>query len=66
MNVRRVAQLLRELADEIEADMPANDVPPKPRKPARASYVPTVVPSDVDRARAREVLRKRGIFVRKA
>lgn len=67
MNTRRVAHLLRELADEL--DPPAASAPASPsRKPkakrvaVRKAYVPQNAPSDLDVARARAAGRRLGIL----
>lgn len=64
MNVRRVAALLRELADEIERDEsapPAAATEPKRQRRRRVEPHPdpNVVIDDLARARARQILRKR-------
>ena len=62
MNARRVAALLRELADEIERDdaRPANDT--KARRVHRPEADPDA--SDLDVEKAAQALRRRGISVR--
>lgn len=62
MNRRRIAALLRELADEFERDdAPANDAaPPVPRTRRTEPLPPPQPPTDVDVARARRALSKRG------
>lgn len=69
MNTRRLAELFRqhaEISTEIAAalleDEPANDPAPvrRTRRPARV-VAPAIEPSEIDRARAREELRKAGL-----
>ena len=65
MNPRAVATALRLLADAIEA--PAEGAPvappskPRKRKPSAVASVP--VPDEVSAERARQVLRRKGIYV---
>lgn len=55
MNVKRIASLLRELADELERPEPT-------KKPRRKTVVaPTVDVSPEAEARARRALRKQGV-----
>lgn len=63
MNPRRVATLLRELADALEEDEPANDreQPAKPLPRERSFPAPLREVSDTDKMRARKMLRRRGI-----
>ena len=67
MNTRRVAALLRELADELERDdaAPANDTP-KPKRRRAPQRVPSPAPeaSELDIERARAAARRAGILVR--
>lgn len=67
MNRRRVAALLRELADELDAeDAPsavANDVRPQRRAPAPPRQ-PVAPPSELDRERARNELQRLGYRTR--
>ena len=64
MNAHAVAQALRLLADAIEAPADAPNAPAsKPRK-RRAAAAPSVpVPDEVSAERARQVLRRKGIYV---
>ena len=72
MNARRIAFLLRqlaqigtELAEELERDAPANDAPPPRRKRQPAAPVrPTRPPSELDMERAKKALRGLGYRVR--
>lgn len=66
MNRARVAALLRELADEIDAS--GDDVPAPPkskprRKPARVRVVPSpkFEPAPIDRAAAQKLIRRQGL-----
>jgi hypothetical protein len=59
MNGKRVAELLRELADAIEEDAPPSARPSAPDKPAKTRPL-----TDIDRARARKALRRLGVDVR--
>ncbi len=63
MNARRVAELLRELADEL--DEPASETPPvedeRPRRRVRSHPAPLHPPNDLDVERARKMLRRRGM-----
>lgn len=64
MNVNRVAALLRELADAIEEkdeEAPSVTRKPRPRKQDLTYPAPTGPVSDIDRQRARRMLRRRGI-----
>lgn len=64
MNAPRIAALLRELADAIEEEAPANDATPaapKLKAARRREYpAPLHSPSETDRARARGMLKRRG------
>lgn len=66
MNPRRIAALLRELADELDSGAtpapPANDERPR-RKRQRPIVVPPQDVSDVDVQRAVDAARRRGIMV---
>lgn len=66
MNVPRIVALLRELADALEEGAPANDTAPakrpkKARPRAKAFPPPLHPPTDLDRMRARKMLRARGL-----
>jgi hypothetical protein len=71
MNSRRVAALLRELADELEDDCVAavpSDVPPPvpPKRPKRIRSFPRPLhpdrePSELDQMRATKMARRRGL-----
>jgi hypothetical protein len=65
VNTRRVADLLRQLADAIE-DEPANDAPPPKQKRTRGPVIrgPINPPTELDRARARDAARRLGHVVR--
>lgn len=65
MNLTRIAELLRELADEVErSDQPVETVPSerksRPRRRLRRYPQPDREPTDIDVARARRLLRERG------
>lgn len=63
MNRRRVAALLRELADELEQeDAPKREPAPQRRQVQRPT--PETVPDEVTRARARRLLRRSGVAPR--
>lgn len=70
MNVARVAALLRKLADELEAEdygdapseAPSSPVSRPKRKGVKSFPAPLHPPSDVDRMRAKKMLRRRGIY----
>lgn len=67
VNRRRIAALLRELADALEEGDAANDTsrPPRRRRVRVAKTVPPVnPPSDVDRARAAAAARRLGHLVK--
>lgn len=70
MNPARVAQLLRELADELDGGGAPRAVPKPRRAPQRrrqrsvAPPAPDVQPTELDRARARAAARRQGILVR--
>lgn len=65
MNARRVAALLRQLADALEEEEPANDVPkPKARRVPLPQIHSISPPSDIDRERARQDLRRLGYRVK--
>lgn len=66
MNVARIATLLRELADELERDgaraLPNNNAPKSQRrKQVRKPFVAPRPISELEKARARQHLRKLGI-----
>lgn len=68
MNTARIAELLRELADALEEAPAQNDVEEvrkpklaKARQRARPFPAPLNPVSDIDRARAVQMLRRRGI-----
>ncbi len=63
MNRRRVAALLRELADELEQEDDPQPAPPRPRREVLAPK-PEVNVDDVTRARARRLLRRTGVATR--
>lgn len=63
MNRRRVAALLRELADELEQDDDPPAERPRPRREVLAPKPETPV-DDVTRARARRLLRRTGVATR--
>ena len=61
MNARRVAALLRELADALEEDAPPEDAPSRPRtKRVRSLTRPDRQVSDLAAAKAARVLREKG------
>jgi hypothetical protein len=63
VNAKRVAELLRELADEL--DEPADAERPKPPVKAKPRARPFPAPlnpvSDTDKMRAQQMLRRRGM-----
>jgi hypothetical protein len=68
MNAARVADLLRQLADAIDADAPATPAPAPPPAPRQrrprvhpGPVNPDRAPTDIDAARAARMLRRRGI-----
>lgn len=65
MNTARIAALLRELADEL--DPPAAATPKRRAKRKKRALPfppppPGPAPTELDRQRARKMLRRRGIF----
>ena len=72
MNSRRVAELLRQIAElhqelavAILEEASTNDPPKKPRLPVVPKIVPPVEPpSEIDRERARRQLRRLGYRVK--
>lgn len=68
MNRHRIATLLRELADAVEAEdepqMTAHDLPRRRRVPISQPRGPIHPPSDIARARARQAARRLGHLVR--
>ncbi len=65
MNTARLAMLLRELADEFERGEPrefgSSDSAPTKTRRVKVHPAPIAPPSELDIARARGMLRRRGI-----
>lgn len=64
MNWTRVAELLRQIADELDGEQieqPKPIVKAKPRSRARTYPAPLNPVSETDKMRARQMLRRRGI-----
>lgn len=73
LNTRRLAELFRrqaeisaEIAHALEEAEPDNAPPPRRRAPAPRLVAPVAEPSEIDKARARAVLERRGFHVRAA
>lgn len=64
MNRKRIAELLRELADEFDV-VAENDCPKQRRRPARRIVGPLNTPSDLDIAAARAAAKRLGHLVRR-